>query len=149
MILLKNAYAIFVNSEIKKWKKYCHFQERYLFETIEDSNSDQAMQTFNQNVLNSVRIRDLKNVHYESYQNSNVLQNENDIKICDEKKKEKEDENENENKNKNENEELEYIAEEKIDFRIWELKNESEKEKEKNENENENENDDDDDDEVE
>ena len=147
MIFLKNAYAIFVNSEIKKWKRYCHFQKRYFLETIEDSNSDQTMQAFNQSVLDSVKIRDLKNVHYESYQDSDVLQDENDMKICDEEKKEKEDENENKNENENENEELEYIAEEEIDSKIWRLKNESEKEEEKNENENKN--DDDDDDEIE
>ena len=49
------------------------------------------MQTFNQNVLNLAEIRNLNNVQYESYQNSDVLLDENDMKICDndEKKEEK------------------------------------------------------------
>ena len=87
------------------------------------------MQTFNQNVINSVKIRDLKNVHYELYQNSNVLQDENDIKICDDKKKEKD-----EDDNKNGNKKLKYIVEKKIDFRIWEVKNENEKKEKKKKN---------------
>ena len=64
------------------------------------------MQTFNQNVLNSIEIRNLNNVHYESYQNSNAIINENNMKICDDEKKEKNDEN-NDNNN---DEKLKYIS---------------------------------------
>ena len=70
-------------------KKILLLSRIFFFETIENSNFDQIIQTFNQSVLNSVEIRNLMNVHYELYQNSNVLQNENDIKIYDDEKKRK------------------------------------------------------------
>ena len=72
------------------------------------------MQTCNQNVLNSAEIRDLNNVQQKSYQNSNALFDENDIKICDnDEKKEKKNEND-----ENDVEELKYISEKKIDSKI-------------------------------
>ena len=93
------------------------------------------MQTFNQNVLNSTEIRDLNNVHYESYQNSNAIVDENDMKICDDEKK-KDDEND----DNDDDEELKYISEKKIDFRVWNLQNEvKKKEKEEKNDENESE----------
>ena len=88
------------------------------------------MQIFNQNVLNSIEIRNLNNVHYELYQNSNAIIDENDIKICDDEKKEKkDDENDDDN-----DEKLKYIFEKKIDFRIWDLQNEVKKKKKKKKN---------------
>ena len=88
------------------------------------------MQTFNQNVLNSTEIRNLNNVHYESYQNSNAIVDENDMKICDDEKKEKEDdENDDDDKKK-----LKYISEKETDSRIWDLQNEVKKEKKKKKN---------------
>ena len=89
------------------------------------------MQTFNQNVLNSTEIRNLNNVHYESYQNSNAIVDENDMKICDDEKKEKEDD---ENDDDDDDEELKYISEKEIDLRIWNLQNEVKKEKKKKKN---------------
>ena len=74
------------------------------------------MQTFNQNVFNSVEIRDLNNVQYELYQNSNALLDENDLKICDDDEKEKK--NENDEKDENDDEELKYISEKEINSRI-------------------------------
>ena len=71
------------------------------------------MQTFNQNVSNSTEIRDLNNVHYESYQNSNAIIDENDMKICDDEEKEENDENDN-----YDDEELKYISKEEIDSRV-------------------------------
>ena len=112
---MRDTYVIFVNSEIKKWKRYCHFQEKFLFETIENSNSEQTMQIFNQNVLDSTEKRNLNNVHYESYQNSNAIIDENDMKICDDEKKEEEND---ENDDDDNDEKLKYIFEKEIDFRI-------------------------------
>ena len=85
------------------------------------------MQTFNQNVLNSTEIRNLNNVHYESYQNSNAIIDENDMKICDDEKKEKNDENDDDD----DDEELKYIFEKKIDFKVWNLQNEVKKKRKK------------------
>ena len=73
------------------------------------------MQTFNQNVLNSTEIRNLNNVHYESYQNSNAIVNENNMKICDDDEKK---ENDDENNDDDDDEELKYIFEKEIDFRV-------------------------------
>ena len=124
---MRETYVIFVNSEIKKWKKYCHFQEKFLFETIENSNSEQTMQTFNQNVLNSTEIRNLNNVHYESYQNSNAIVDENEIKMYDDDEKKKEnDENDDDDENE---EKMKFIFEEEIDSRVWNLQNKVKKEK--------------------
>ena len=89
------------------------------------------MQTFNQNVLNSTEIRNLNNVHYESYQNSNAIIDENDMKICDDEKKEKDDENDDDD---DDDEELKYIPEEKIDSRVWNLQNEVKKEEKEEKN---------------
>ena len=88
------------------------------------------MQIFNQNVLNSTEIRNLNNVHYELYQNSNAIVDKNDMKICDDEKKEKEDD-ENDN---NDDKKLKYIFEKEIDFRVWNLQNEMKKEEKKKKN---------------
>ena len=128
---MRETYVIFVNSEIKKWKKYCHFQEKFLFETIENSNFEQIMQTFNQNVLNSTEIRNLNNVHYELYQNSNAIINENNIKICDDDEKKEEN---HKNDDDNDDKELKYIFEKKFDFRVWNFQNEIKKEKKEKKN---------------
>ena len=64
------------------------------------------MQTFNQNILNSAAIRNLNNVQYKLYQNSNALFDENHMKICDDDgKKEKKNEND-----ENDDEKLKYIS---------------------------------------
>ena len=95
------------------------------------------MQTFNQNVLDSTEIRNLNNVHYELYQNSNAIVDESDMKICDDEKKEKDDENDDDDAD---NEELKYISEKEIDSKVWDLQNEvKKKEKEKKNDENESE----------
>ena len=88
------------------------------------------MQTFNQNVLNSTEIRNLNNVHYESYQNSNAIINENDMKICDDEEKEEE----NDENDDNDDEKLKYISEKEIDSKIWNLQNEVKKEKKEKKN---------------
>ena len=90
------------------------------------------MQTFNQNVLNSTEIRDLNNVHYESYQNSNAIVDENDMKICDDEEKEKDDENDDDDDD--DDEELKYISEKEIDSRVWNLQNEVKKKEKKEKN---------------
>ena len=92
------------------------------------------MQIFNQNILNSIEIRNLNNVHYESYQNSNAIVDENDMKICDDEKKEKNDENDDDdNDDDDDDDELKYIFEKEIDSRVWNLQNEVKKKKKREE----------------
>ena len=86
------------------------------------------MQTFNQNVLNSTEIRNLNNVHYESYQNSNAIINESDMKICDDEEK-KNDENDDDD---DDDEKLKYISKKEIDSKVWNLQNKMKKKEEKN-----------------
>lgn len=68
-------------SQSKSEKKYCPFQKKNLLETTKDANFEQTIQIFNQNILNSTEIRDLNNVQYEAYQNSNALLDESNMKI--------------------------------------------------------------------
>lgn len=85
----KNCICYFRKFKNQKMKKILSLLRNLFFKTIENSDFNQTMQTFNKNVLNSVEIRNSKNVHYELYQNLDVLQNQNNIKICDDEKNEK------------------------------------------------------------
>ena len=84
------------------------------------------MQTFNQNVLDPAGIRDLDNVHYESYQDPDAIVDEGDMEICDDEEKEEDDEDDDDD----DDEELEYIPEEEIDPRVWGLQDGVEEEEE-------------------
>ena len=77
------------------------------------------MYTFNQNVSNSTKIRNLNNVQYKLYQNSNIQFNENDMKICndDEKQNPRNDEND-----ENDDKEFKYISKKNNSFQNLKFK---------------------------